>query len=89
MQEKVHRAEAAAERAEKVQSNESELEAKIASLEIELQAWLASASDLGVHTHEALAGKLAEAQNEYLLVSERLGSSEAEAQRLSGKDLQA
>ena len=85
MQEKLHRAEAAAARAEKLHSNESELEARIATLEIELQAWAASASNLGVDSHEGLAGKLAEAQNEYLLVSERLGDGQAEAQRLSSE----
>lgn len=85
MQEKLHRAEALAAKAENTHSNERELEARIASLEIELQAWTASASELGVDGHEGLAGKLTEVQNEYLLISEKLGDSEAEARRLSGK----
>ena len=85
MQEKLHKAEAAAARAEKVRSDESQREARVASLEIELQAWRESASDLGCDSHEGLAGKLAELQNEFLLVSKRFGSSEAERRELTGK----
>ena len=85
MQEKLHRAEAAAARAEERHSNESQLEARIASMESELKAWQTSAAYLGVDSCEKLAEKVAAVQGSYLDALEKLGNSEAEARKSHGE----
>jgi hypothetical protein len=84
LQEKLQSAEARAARAEQGHSNELELQSRVSSLEIQLQAWETHANGVGVDGPQELADKLRELQTEYLAAGDRLSEREVELRKLTG-----
>ena len=84
MQEKLQAAEARAARAENEQAASLELQSRISTLEMQLQAWEASANDLGIDRPEELFAKLQELRNECLAAANSRGDTEVELRKSQG-----
>ena len=84
MQEKLQAAEARAARAEDEQAASLELQSRISTLEMQLQAWEASSNDLGIDRPEELFAKLQELRNECLTAANSRGDTEVELRKSQG-----
>lgn len=84
MQEKLHQAELRATRAEARQSKEAELREEISALKLRLEHWETAANQVGVESPASVADKLREAQNECLILSEKVGEKESSIRILKG-----
>ncbi len=84
MQEKLQAAEARAARAEKGHSAQLELQSRVSSLEMQLQAWETQAGGVGVDSPQELAEKLGEVRAESLAATAALAEREGELRGLKG-----